>query len=221
MTTQFDERPATVDRLLTREQIAELTVVEDLEAIQDEVLDAIKQIEVDLEFRADDRADDDWEHRARRALAAHHVCNTRIGQRIHQLRRGGKSAPTPPDHNAKARKKEAEAARLFAAAENKRAKEVQEREKTIRAMVAYADRQSFLAHFHRLARKAMGPEAFHALAAEARASLESAMVAELPAQGIVTAEADETRSGSVERSEIEPGPDRDAPVTPCNPEQNQ
>lgn len=32
-----------------------------------------------------------------------------------------------------------------------------------------------------------------------------------PAQGIVTATADETQSGSVERSEIEPGPDRDAP----------
>lgn len=34
------------------------------------------------------------------------------------------------------------------------------------------------------------------------------------AHGIVTAEADETRSGSVERSEIEPGPARDAPETP-------
>jgi hypothetical protein len=41
------------------------------------------------------------------------------------------------------------------------------------------------------------------------------------AQGIVTPAGAETRSGSVERSEIEPDPAGDAPVTRCNPESPQ
>jgi hypothetical protein len=204
----------TEERLLTREQIAALTVIADIEAIQDEVLDTIKQIEVDLEFRADDRADEDWEHRARRALAAHHVCSTRLGQRIRQLQRADKKAPTPPNHDAKARKKEAEAARLLAAAENKRMKAAEEREKTIRQLVSYASRQSLLLHFHAAAREHLPIETYARLMAIARAENEASLMGDLSAQGI-EARSDETPQAAQPAGQ-EPDPEGDAPDSPIH-----
>jgi hypothetical protein len=182
--------------LLTREQIDALDDVESLVALQDLVTAAAKAIEVDLEYRSDDAADEFWEHRARRALTAHYVCNGHLTRRIGYLRRGGK--PVKQGGNeAKARKKEAEAARLLAAAENKRAKIVEEREKTFRQMVAYADRQNLLAAFHRAARQQLDPGAFGRLLQAARADLETQMLAERDrAQGMAAPSGGETGTGS-------------------------
>jgi hypothetical protein len=179
--TDAIDRGKTAERLLTREQINEITDLEWLEGELDHVTSDAKSIEVDLEFRSDDFATEEWEHRARRALTAHHICAGHLTRRIAFLKRGERKGPTPPDHDAKARKKEAEAARLVAAAENKRAKAQQEREVTIRAMVAFADRQSLLSHFRRVAREQLDAETFARLSAMARASLDAALLAQLPA----------------------------------------
>jgi hypothetical protein len=173
----------TDERLLTREQIEALTDLESLLALQDDVTAAAKQIEVDLEYRSDDAADESWEHRARKALTAHYVCNGHLTRRVAFLRRGGKPVKQGGD-DAKARKKEAEAARLAAAAENKRAKAAHEREITVRMCLAYASRQSLLLHFQNAAKAHLDRATYARLMDVARADLEAMTVAELPAQGM-------------------------------------
>lgn len=190
--TEID-RPTTAERMLSREQISEIDDVEWLENELDRVVAAATQIEVDLEFRSDDFATEEWEHRARKALTAHHICQGHLNRRLQALRNATKvKGPSPADHqNAKARKREAEAARLLAAAENKRLKAAHERETTVRQMIAFADRQTFLATFYRVARRHLEKEVFGAWVAEARAELEETLVASLPAQRI-EARSDET-----------------------------
>lgn len=210
----LSERPATAERLLNREQINALVDIEWLEAELDKVTADAKSIEVDLEFRSDEFATDEWEHRARKALAAHHICQGHLTRRIALLRKGGVKGPTPAEvHDAKARKREAEAARLAAAAENKRARAAAEREKTVRQLVAYASRQSLLAHFHAAARDALERDTFAELMAQAHARLEATLMKDLPAQGIEAASAGETSERSGEGSTVGESPvgEADAP----------
>ncbi len=177
---ETDLRPATIDRLLTREQIFAITEISDLSAFKDAVMDGIKQIEVDLEFRNDDGADKGWEHRARRALAAHHVCNTRLGQRIKQLQRDGKPVEQP---ETKARKKEAHAQLLLAQAESRRVKTLADHEKTTRMLVDFASRQSLLMHFHTVAASMLDRATMAEIMAAARLRLEASLAAVHEAPG--------------------------------------
>jgi hypothetical protein len=60
-----------------------------LEKWSDFVHAHIAQMETDLEFRSDERADEGWEHRCRRALTAYKIVRGQLTQRIAQLGRGG------------------------------------------------------------------------------------------------------------------------------------
>ena len=172
-------RPSTFERLLTREQIEALDDLNSLVALQDDVTQAAKAIEVDLEFRSDDAADESWEHRARRALTAHYVCNGHLTRRIAYLRRGGK-VPKQHDPETKVRKKEAQVQLIAAQAEHKRLKANEEREKTVRQLVVFAARQSLLAHFHRIAGEQLSVTMMQRLMTKAQASLQASLMAELP-----------------------------------------
>lgn len=175
-----EDHSRTEERLLTREQIDDLTDLESLEALLDDVTAAAKAIAVDLEFRSDDAADDHWEHRARKSLTAHYVCQGHLTRRIKFLRRGGKPVKQSDD-GSKARRREAEAQRLLAQAENKRLRAAEDREKTVRTMVAYAARQSLLAHFHRAASKHLDQATMAQLMGEAHRGHLAMMAADLPA----------------------------------------
>lgn len=208
---------STAERLLTREQIEAISDLDSLVEFQDIVTAAAKAIEVDLEYRSDDNADDFWEHRARRALTAHYVCNGHLTRRIAYLRRGGK-VPKQAGPDAKAARREAAAKLLTAQAESKRAKADSDREKTTRAMIAYADRQNLLAAFHRAAKAALDQPTFQRLNAAARAELELGMMAELTAQGTPTRSAETT--GSVGEADGGPVAESDA-TNPLSPTPHQ
>ena len=173
-----EERISSADRLLSREQVEALDNLDDLLAIQDEVTKAAKAIEVDLEYRTDDAADEYWEHRARKALTAHYVCNGHLTRRIAFLRRGGK-AVKQGDSAAKARKKEAHAQLLIAQAEARRQKALQERETTVRQLMTYASRQSFLACFHRAAAEYLDNGTMGRLTKQAKDALEASLLSDL------------------------------------------
>lgn len=167
-----DIRPRAVDRLPTVEQINEITSVEDLSAIKEEVMAAIKEIEVDLEFRTDDAADGVWEHRARKALAAHQICNTRLGNRIRLLTRG--RGPDPQEAMAQSiRKKEAATAKAAAQMELQKGQAVMSKEKTRRAFIEFAERQNFLACFYRPAVETLDREVVNGLVEAARAGFDA------------------------------------------------
>lgn len=178
MLGELDRTPAH-ERLLTREQIDAIDDIESLVALQEDVTAAAKQIEVDLEFRSDDGADAYWEQRARRALSAHYVCNGHLTRRIKFLRRGGKPVKQGGD-DAKARRREATAQLVAAQTEQKRVKIAVEREKTHRALLDFAARQSLLLHFHKAAQEELDGPIMARLMAKANASLQAALAAEAP-----------------------------------------
>jgi len=149
----FDERkPRAIDLIPTAEQIKEIRNIDDLAAMKDEVMASITQMEVDLEFKVD--GDSDWESRARKALTHYKIANSRLGNRIQQLK--GMKGPTNEEaaevKREKAAKKE-QANLAHKAHEEKMApiRLAKEREITKRAYLAFADRQNFLACFHRAA----------------------------------------------------------------------
>lgn len=166
--------------LPTREQIEAITDLDALNDLLDEVIRSAEHIKADLEFRSDDGATDDWERRARGALAAHNIVRGILNKQIHFVRKGGKQSPPQADPNAKARKHEAVAARMKAEGEARKAKAILEREKAVAKMMEFSARQSLLLHFHRVAERHLDADLMRDLMAEARDSLEASLARELP-----------------------------------------
>lgn len=167
----------THERLLSREQIEAIDDLESLVALQDDVTERAKVIEVDLEFRTDDRADEEWEQRARRALAAHYACNGHLARRIKFLR--GHKPAKDASNEGKARRREAAAQLLAAQTAAKRAKAEQQREVTARTLAAHAARQSVLAFFHAVVVEEMGAKWAGARMGVAKRRLEEAMLSDI------------------------------------------
>lgn len=175
----IDERIPTHERLPTVEMINAMEDVASLRDLQDAIFAQAKKIEVDLEFRSDDFATDDWERRARGALAAHHTCHARIGRRISYLTRGGKVPDPAKANKTKADRNAAQAALEAAQAENRREKAREEREKTVRRVADVIERQSLLTHFYRAATAHLDRATVAMLMGEARQSMHDAITAEL------------------------------------------
>lgn len=144
---------ATRDQLPSREMVF---AIDDVEALQDllDYADArARHIEADLEFRSD--GDLEWERRARGALAAHNICIGHIGRRLRQLT--PKATPkTPkggtPEHiTAKAMKIEAAAKRVLAEKEAAVQRAEKVRLAAAKEALRFAERTSWLAHFHQAA----------------------------------------------------------------------
>lgn len=169
----FDERkPRAIDLIPTAEQIKEITNIDDLAAMKDEVMASITQMEVDLEFKVD--GDSDWESRARKALTHYKIANSRLGNRVQQLKgmKGPSNEEAAEAKREKGRKKvEALAALKAHQKEMAPIQLAKEREKTKRAFLTYADRQNFLACFHRAAVDCLDSEVVDRLQEAANAIL--------------------------------------------------
>lgn len=158
----FNQLPS-AERLPNQQQLRTVTDVNALEDLRDCVDHAISTMEVDLEFRTDEGADNHWEHRARRALAAHKLCRNLIDQRLRSIKKSA-SASKAGDVLTKA----------AIDAENKRSK-------SIRQMIEFANRQSFLVHFHNVVRDELDADKFKELVARAKDAHKEAAHQEIPA----------------------------------------
>lgn len=183
--------------LPTKEQIAAIDDLEAVEFLRDEVIEHIRQIEVDLEFRTDENADEEWERRARGALTAHRICLGNLNHRLNWIRGGVKSKKNDQDAERMAVKAADKAARRelqlvteTQSTERRRialeaAKATSERDKAIaieRRKEKSAERLirlSWLSHFHNLARDMLAPGEYASLCEGALKSQTEALEAEL------------------------------------------
>ncbi len=129
MTSQSDDRRITP----TREDIQAMTDPVEIGAILDRLQEAARKIEVDLEFCTE--GSDDWEGRARSALAHHRVAISRLDARLRYVS-GRKGVDQEEARAAKVERKAANAATnaaLADAANERRRLQAEARERQIEA----------------------------------------------------------------------------------------
>ncbi|WP_269715807.1 hypothetical protein [Caulobacter sp. NIBR2454] len=151
MIGQQDDRRVTP----SKEEILAMTDVAAVEQLVDELSSAARKIEVDLEFCTE--GSDDWEGRARGALAHHRVAIDRLLRRKRDLT--GMRGPSKEEAKAeKAARKAASAAEAEAGIERRRLREqaaqrqanataVAAAEKTKRQLISAIEKASFQAAF--------------------------------------------------------------------------
>lgn len=139
--------------LPTKDEIATIVSREQLGAMLTEVELQRSRIEVDLEFRTDEAADGDWEHRARGALTAHRIAEVNLRKRIHRLVTGLDKAPdvTATKELTKATNRQAHEVAAQAAAQRKLLAAEEAKVQAVRGARKLIERTSFLHHFHQVA----------------------------------------------------------------------
>lgn len=154
--------------LPSKEQIHAITDIPALEALQEEIGKVAAKIEVDLDYEV---GDEDWDARARGALAAHRICMGHIGRHLEHLRKAQRPRPakdTPDYLDAKARKREAGADKQRALAEASKAAKEHKQVKLAEARLELIDRTTFQGFFMRSASKLLTPEMYDRILADAQ-----------------------------------------------------
>lgn len=152
--------------LPSKEQVEAVTDIPSLEAMQESIDKRIKHIEVDLEFEV---GDEDWDERARGALAAHRICLGHVTRHLARMRKHAKPDKGTPEHiSAKAQKREAEAAKQRAMAEASRVAKDAKQVALAQARLDLIDRTTFQGFFMRSAAKLLTPEMYESVMADAQ-----------------------------------------------------
>lgn len=160
-----DLPPPRREPLPTPEQIKAIRDVAALEAMEIEVESRTAKIRVDLEMEV---GDDDWDARARKALASHVVVLGRVRKQLHLARKGfrGQSDQTAQEEAAaqrKAAKAVANATQETAAAERAKAKAAMAKSNAEMQRMQLVRSLSFHAQFFKAARLSLDSEAFERL----------------------------------------------------------
>lgn len=168
--------------LPSKEQIMAIADIPSLEAMQEEVSRIIAKIEVDLEYEV---GDDEWDGRARGALAAHRICLGTIGRRLGQLR--GKKGSSPTDAEvltAKAAKLAAHADKQRAHADAMRAAKENKHAKLLMARLDFIERISLQSFFMRSAAKLLSQEDYDRVMEDANKRMVDAIKSHVPVHAL-------------------------------------